>query len=147
MKRLLNTLYVTTAGAYLHKKGETVCVRIEKKTRLSLPLHNIDGIVCFGLVSCSPALMGSCGKRNISISFMSEYGRFLARVQGPVSGNVLLRREQYRRADDLAQSANIARSSVISKIANSRVVLMRAIRDHPDRDGAVHLDVAQKDLC
>ncbi|HBK60289.1 MAG TPA: subtype I-C CRISPR-associated endonuclease Cas1 [Firmicutes bacterium] len=132
MKRLLNNLYVTTDGAYLHKRGETVCINIDGETRLSLPLHTLGGIVCMGRVSCSPTLMGACGERNIMISFLNENGRFLARVQGPVSGNVLLRKEQYRRSDDERASSEVARAVVISKIANSRVVLQRSLRDAPD---------------
>ncbi len=131
MKRLLNTLFVTTDGAYLHKRGETVCIRINGEERLSLPLHTLEGIVCIGHVSCSPELMAACGERRVMISFLSESGRFLARVQGPVSGNVLLRREQYRRADDECASSEIARAVVISKIANSRAVLQRSLRDSP----------------
>ena len=100
MKKLLNTLFVTTQGAYLCKDGETVCVRVESEDKLRLPIHNLGGIVCFGQVSCSPFLLGHCADNNVAVSFMTENGRFLARVQGPVSGNVLLRREQYRRADD-----------------------------------------------
>ncbi len=132
MKRLLNNLFVTTDGAYLHKRGETVCVNIDGETKLSLPLHTLGGIVCLGRISCSPALMGTCGERNIMVSFLSENGRFLARVQGPVSGNVLLRKEQYRRSDDECASSEIARAVVIAKIANSRVVLQRSLRDAPD---------------
>jgi CRISPR-associated protein Cas1 len=132
VKRLLNTLFVTTDGAYLHKRGETVCVRIDGEAKLSLPLHTLAGIVCIGHISCSPELMGTCGNRNIMISFLSSTGRFLARVQGPVSGNVLLRREQYRRADDQCASSEIARAIVVAKIANSRVVLQRLLRDAPD---------------
>ena len=132
MKRLLNTLYVTTQGTYLAREGETIKVRVESETKARLPIHTLDGIVCFGQVSCSPFLMGMCAERNVSLSFLTERGRFLARVTGPVSGNVLLRREQYRRADDVAAGAEIARSIVIAKIANSRIVLLRALRDHPD---------------
>lgn len=130
MKRLLNTLFVTTQGAYLYREGETVCVRVEKETRLRVPIHTLAGIVCFGQVSCSPPLIGLCGERNVLISFHSEHGRFLGRVQGPVSGNVLLRREQYRRADDLQAAAAIARNIVAAKAANCRTVLLRALRDH-----------------
>ncbi len=73
-------------------------------------MHTLGGIVCFGQVSCSPYLMGFCAENNVAVSFLSENGRFLAKVQGPVSGNVLLRREQYRRADDLKTSSLIARA-------------------------------------
>ena len=97
MKKHLNTLFVTTQGAYLAKDGETVAVRIDGETALRVPLHTLGAIACFGNVGCSPFLMGFCGERNVGLSFLTENGRFLARVQGPVSGNVLLRREQYRR--------------------------------------------------
>ena len=133
MKRHLNTLFVTTQGAYLAKEGESVIVRVEKQTRLRVPVHTLGGIVCFGNVGCSPFLMGFCAERDVSISFLSEYGRFLARVQGPVSGNVLLRREQYRRADDMTFSAQMARSVLTGKLANCRTVLQRALRDHSDK--------------
>jgi len=132
MKRLLNTLYVTTQQAYLARDGETVLVRVEHETRLRVPIHTLGGIVCFGRVSCSPPLMELCGQRNVAISFLSERGKFYARVQGPVSGNVLLRRGQYRRADDVTASASIARSIIVAKIANSRTVLLRAAREQDD---------------
>ena len=130
MKKHLNTLFVTTQGAYLAKDGETVAVRIDGETALRVPLHTLGAIVCFGNVGCSPFLMGFCGERGVGLSFLSEQGRFLCRVQGPVSGNVLLRREQYRRADDAEFSAAVATACVLGKIANSRTALQRALRDH-----------------
>jgi len=142
MKHLLNTLYVTTQGAYLSRDGETVLVRVEKETKLQVPIHTLGGIVCFGQVSCSPPLMELCGERNVTISFLSEYGRFWARVEGPVSGNVLLRREQYRRADSETSSADIARVIVTAKVANGRTVLLRALRDHPDNPGEPQMEDA-----
>lgn len=129
MRQLLNTLYVTTQGAYLSKDGEAVAVRIEQETRLRVPIHTLESIVCFGQVSCSPFLMGLCGESNVALSFLTEHGRFLARVHGPVSGNVLLRREQYRWADREENAAGIARAVVISKVANCRTVLLRAARE------------------
>jgi CRISPR-associated protein Cas1 len=135
LKRHQNTLYVTTQGAYLAAEGETVVVRVEQENRLQVPVHMLEGIVCFGRVSCSPPLMGLCAERGVGISFLTENGRFLARVQGPVSGNVLLRREQYRRADDPVSSARLAKSFVLAKTANCRTVLMRSLRDHPDACG------------
>lgn len=128
MKRLLNTLYITTPNASLSRDGETVVVKVNRKTRLQVPIHTLGNLVCFGPVRCSPMLMGLCTERKVAISFLSVYGRFLARVEGPVSGNVHLRREQYRRADDLGFSAMIARSIVMAKVANSRTVLLRAAR-------------------
>ena len=133
MKRHLNTLFVTTQGAYLAKEGETVVVRIEGESRLKIPVHTLDGIVCFGNVGCSPFLMGFCAENDVAVSFLSESGRFLARVQGPVSGNVLLRREQYRKADDPECSALVASGFITGKIANSRTVLQRALRDHAEK--------------
>ena len=133
MKKHLNTLFVTTQGSYLAKEGETVVVKVERKIRLRIPIHTIGGIVCFGNITCSPFLMGFCAERDVAISFLTEYGRFLARVQGPVSGNVLLRREQYRRADDMNVSAEMARAALTGKLANCRTVLRRALRDHSDK--------------
>ena len=132
MKRLLNTLFVTTQGAYLCKQGDTIVVSHEKETKLRVPIHNLGSVVCFGNVGCSPFLMGFCGERNVTLSFLTERGRFLARVHGPVNGNVLLRKEQYRRSDNAATSALIARSLITAKLANSRIVLQRAQRDRDD---------------
>ena len=129
MRRLLNTLYVTTQGSYLRKEGETVVVSVEKETRLRLPLLNLGGIVCFGNVLTSPFLLGACAEAGIAVSFLTENGRHLADVVGAPNGNVLLRREQYRRADDFAASTSIARAFVAGKIANTRHVLRRAARE------------------
>lgn len=146
MKRLLNTLFVTTQGAYVCRDGETVCVRVEKETKLRVPIHTLSGIVCFGQVSCSPPLIGLCGERNVLISFHSEHGRFLGRFHGPVSGNVLLRREQYRRADDLQAAAAIARNVAAAKAANCRAVVLRAVRDHGTTTDAPALARAAAEL-
>lgn len=135
MKKFLNTLYIMTQGAYLAKDGECIAVRTEGKVKMRAPIHNIGSVVCFGNVSCSPFLMGFCGENNVGISFLSENGRFLARVHGPVSGNVLLRREQYRRADNLEFCAEVAKSFIAGKVSNCRTVVLRAIRDHSDKPG------------
>jgi CRISPR-associated protein Cas1 len=131
VKQLLNTLYVTTQKAYLARDGEAVAVRIESETKLRVPIHTLSSIVCFGNVSCSPFLMGLCGESGVALAFLTEHGRFLARVQGPVSGNVLLRREQYRWADREERAASVARAVVTGKLANCRTVVQRAIRDNP----------------
>jgi CRISPR-associated protein Cas1 len=146
MKQLLNTLFVTTQGSYLSKEGDTVLVHQEQEVKLRVPIHNLGSIVCFGNVLCSPFLLGLCGERNVTLSFMTENGRFLARVQGPISGNVLLRREQYRRADDPAISAEVARSVVTAKIANSRIVLQRAMRDGPELAECAPMKQALEDM-
>lgn len=135
MKKTLNTLYVTTQGAWLARERENILVRVEQETRLRLPIHTLGGIVCFGQVSASAPLLGLCAERGVALSFLSENGRFLARLYGPVSGNVLLRREQYRRADDPDGSSAIASVLIAAKIANSRTVLQRTLRDRPNSTG------------
>ena len=130
MKKLLNTLYVTTQDTYLHKEGETVVVEKEKKVLLRLPIHTLSGIVTFGNVMTSPYLLNLCAERGVCVSFLSESGKFLARVTGPVSGNVLLRLNQMRSYEDKRLKGEIARSFVIGKLMNARNVLMRRVRDH-----------------
>lgn len=129
MKKHLNTLFVNTQGAYLRKDGQAVIVVVEQETKLRLPLLNLDGIVCFGNVMMSPFLMGACAKAGVSVSFLTMYGGFIAAVNGYSPGNVLLRREQYRRADQPDDTLRLARHFVAAKIANSRAVLLRAARD------------------
>jgi CRISPR-associated protein Cas1 len=146
MKQLLNTLYVTTQGSYLAKDGDAVAVRIEQETKLRVPIHTLSSIVCFGQVSCSPFLMGLCGERGVALAFLTEHGRFLARVHGPVSGNVLLRREQYRWADNLEKASAVARSVVIGKIANCRTVLLRGVREKAEAEGSAELEQAVRRL-
>lgn len=131
MKKHLNTLFVTLDGAWLGKDGEAIIVRHEHETKIRVPLHNLDGIVALGWdISCSAPLMAACAEAGVTLSFCTPYGKFQAAVRGFTSGNVLLRREQYRRADDEAASLVIARNCIAAKIANQRTVLMRAIRDH-----------------
>jgi len=141
MRKLLNTLYVSSQGSYLHREGETVVVEREKQQVLQLPIHTIGSIVCFGNVLCSPFLLGFCAERDVSVSFLSEHGRFLASVRGPISGNVLLRRQQYRMADDERLTQEIASNVVSGKLANCRVVINRTIRDHASR---INTDVLKK---
>jgi len=145
--RLLNTLYVTTHGAYLSKDGDSIVVSVGSEEKLRVPIRILGGIVCFGNVTCTPFLLSLCGKHNVTVSFMTEYGRFLARVQGPVHGNVLLRREQYRKADDRNCAETIARAVVIAKIVNCRSVLLRAARDRPDLPAAAALRQAAERLA
>jgi CRISPR-associated protein Cas1 len=139
MRKLLNTLYVSSQGSYLYKEGETVVVEKEKKQVLQLPIHTIGSIVCFGNVMCSPFLLGFCAERDVAVSFLSEHGRFLASVQGPVRGNVLLRRQQYRMADDETAAKKIASQVVTGKLANCRVVINRAMRDHAAKTDTISL--------
>jgi CRISPR-associated protein Cas1 len=129
MKQHLNTLFVTTEGSYLAKDGQAVAVRREKQVVLRVPLHNLDGILGFGRVGASPALMAACAEAGVRLSFVDRHGRFRAAVMGFSPGNVLLRRQQYRAADDAARSLAIARHIVAGKITNARAVLLRGARD------------------
>ncbi len=130
MRKLLNTLYVTTPDAYLGRDGENVVVREGEEDRFRIPIHNLEGVVCYGHQGASPALMQLCAERDVALVFMTENGRFLARVVGETSGNVLLRRHQYRLADSPSGSLNYARCCIFGKVANARHVLQRAKRDH-----------------
>lgn len=132
MRRLLNTLYVTTEGAWLKKDGANIVMEVEGEERARLPAHMLESLVCIGRVLVSPPLLGYCAEQGICVSFLSPNGRFLARVEGPVSGNVLLRREQYRRTDDVVRCALIVRNLLLGKVHNQRAVLGRALRDHGD---------------
>ena len=136
MRRLLNALFIFTQGTWLSRDGENIVVNIDKDTSKRFPVHLFESIVCFCRVNATAPLMGFCSQRGVPISFMSEHVRFLARVDGPVRGNVLLRRRQYRLADDEAATAKIARDILIGKIANSRAVLMRAARDNETEESS-----------
>ncbi len=130
MKKLLNTLYITTPDRYLSLDGENVVIRLEDSEIGRVPLHNLERIVTFGYTGASPALMGKCAKDGVELVFMSGSGRFLARVEGEVNGNVLLRRQQYRFADDAEKSLGIAKNMIAAKLFNSRWSVERTIRDH-----------------
>lgn len=132
MKKLLNSLYITTDDSYLHKERETIVIEQEKKKVLQLPLHSIGNLVCFGRVMVSPSLMMACGEKGIGLSFFTGFGKFQGRLQGPQSGNVLLRRTQYRLADDHPEV--LSRLFVAAKITNSRQILMKHLRNHGNDD-------------
>lgn len=143
MKKLLNTLYITKQGSYLHKERETLVIKLGDEKLAQFPSLSIGNILCFGQVSVSPFLMGYCADEGIGIAFFTEYGRFLARVKGRQTGNVLLRRAQYRWADCSDKSVAVARLFVAAKIANSRNVLQRELRNHGED---LKLDEAVKRL-
>lgn len=130
MRKLLNTLYVTTPDAYLARDGENLVVRVGNEERFRIPIHNLEGVVCFGYMGASPHLMRLCSENNVGLSFLTPSGKFLARVSGRVRGNVLLRRTQYRKADNRLESLEISKSFIIGKIVNCRTLLGRGIRDH-----------------
>lgn len=133
MKKLLNTLFVTSEDAYLSLDGENVVVNRDRQVTARFPLHALSGILCFSYAGASPALMGACAKRDVSLAFCSPRGRFLARSCGESSGNVLLRRMQYRIADDPPQACRVARMMVFGKLYNARWSIERTCRDHAMR--------------
>ena len=130
MKKLLNTLYVTSENSYLGLDGENIVVYDEQKEVGRLPLHNLEGIVSFGYRGTSPALMGACAERNISLCYLTPQGKFLARVTGKVKGNVVLREQQHMSCKDEVIGLEIAKNCISGKVYNARWVLERAIRDH-----------------
>ena len=130
MKKLLNTLYVTSEDSYLALDGENIVVLDKEKEMGRIPLHNLEGIVSFGYRGTSPALMGACADRNISLCYLNPNGKFLARVTGSVKGNVVLRKKQYEVSMNETDSLEISKNCIIGKIYNARWVLERATRDH-----------------
>ncbi|MFC0336901.1 CRISPR-associated protein, Cas1 family [Kushneria avicenniae] len=130
MRRQLNTLYITTDGAWMKKEGANIVMQVEGKERARLPIHMLESLVCFGRVLISPPLMGFCAEQGVTITHLSPQGRFLARIEGPVSGNVLLRRIQYRVSDTHEHCAEVVRSFLIGKIHNQRAVVARGLRDY-----------------
>lgn len=130
MKKLLNTLYVTSEDSYLALDGENIVVLDKEKEMGRIPLHNLEGIVSFGYRGTSPALMGTCADRNISLCYVNPNGKFLARVTGSVKGNVVLRKKQYEVSMNETDSLEISKNCIIGKIYNARWVLERATRDH-----------------
>ena len=133
MRKLLNTLYVTSDDAWLSLENENVVVHQGEERKGQYPLLMLEGIVSFSYRGASPALMGECAKRGISLCFMTQNGRFLARVTGAAQGNVLLRKQQFRISEGFASSCFVARNFIFGKVYNSRWVLERALRDHAMR--------------
>ena len=130
MRKLLNVLYVTNENAYLTVERENVVIKEKDTVLRRYPLHTIEGIICFSYLGASPALMGKCTEKNIGLTFCSPSGRFLAKCDGKSSGNVYLRREQYRIADNEENRDNIARDFIFGKIYNCKKILQRVKRDH-----------------
>ncbi|HBM74609.1 MAG TPA: subtype I-C CRISPR-associated endonuclease Cas1 [Clostridiaceae bacterium] len=147
MRKLLNTLYVTSPDSYLSLDGENIVILKDDTEAARIPLHNLESIVAFGYTGASPALMGACAKRNISLCFMKQSGRFLARVIGEVRGNVTLRKIQYRLSDSAEESTKIAKNFILGKIYNARWVIERAARDYTIRLDADKLKGVSKNLA
>ncbi len=143
MRKLLNTLYVTNPDVYLTKDGENVVAKLDKEEVMRLPALNLEGIVAFNRLGASPYLMEMCAEKNIGLCFLTPNGKFLARVTGSTNGNVLLRRRQYRYADNKEWSLDISRIMMAGKIFNSRKILDRFRRDHAqligDMDNYMHV--------
>jgi CRISP-associated protein Cas1 len=133
MRKLLNTIYVTTPDVYMSKEGETILFQRNGEKIMQLPSHNIEGIVVFNNMVLTPALMEMCAQSNIHISFISYTGGFRVRIQNPINGNVRLRRKQYKMADDKECCLGIAKNFCIGKIFNSRCILQRLMRDHSEK--------------
>lgn len=146
MKSLLNTLFVTSEDVYLSVEGENVLANRGQTVVARYPLHTLQAIISFSYAGASPALMGACAKRGIGLVFCSPRGKFLARVSGENNGNVLLRREQYRVADDPLRSCTIARTMIFGKISNSSASIRRTLRDHPLRVEGGELEKASRQM-
>ena len=133
MRHLLNTLYVMTQGAYLHLEGETLVVEIERQKRLQVPLHHLGSVVIFGDIMVSPAALHRCADDGRGVVFLDRRGRFKARLEGPLSGNILLRQAQHRAAT--TQALELARPFVAGKLRNARQVVLRGARDSGNESG------------
>ncbi len=147
MKKLLNTLYVTSPDTYLSLDGENVVVLKDGQEAARIPLHNLESILAFGYTGASPALMGRCARFGPALSFLSTHGRFLCRVVGQTNGNVTLRKTQYRLSEDAAASVRLARRFILGKLYNSRWVLERATRDHSQRIDTARVKTASSLLA
>lgn len=146
MKQLLNTLFVTSEDIYLSLEGENVLANRDKEVIARYPLHTLQSIVSFSYSGASPALMGKCAEAGIGLAFCSSRGRFLARVCGGTGGNVLLRREQYRIADDPARCCEIARTMIFGKLSNGAASIQRTLRDHAPRVQDCGLETAAANI-
>ena len=147
MHTIQNTLYVMTPQSYAHLDNNTVRIEVERETRLRVPLHHLGGLVCFGNVLVSPALMHRLADEGKSLVLLDEHGCFKARLEGGISGNILLRQAQFRQADDSASTLGIARAIVAGKLKNSRSILQRGARESTDPDEVKTLGRAADDLA
>lgn len=144
MRKMLNVLYVTNPEAYLAKDGENLVVRVQDKEVFRTPVHYLEGIVTFGYMGASPALLGMCVEKGVTVSFLTEHGKHQATFHGAPKGNVLLRRKQYRLADSERDSAKLASMFIIGKIANCRTVLRRFMSDYGDKVEAGEVELVGK---
>lgn len=146
MKKLLNTLYITSENSYLSLDGENIVIYEDTQELGRVPLHNLEGIVSFGYRGTSPALMGACADRNISLCYLTPQGKFLARVTGKIRGNVVLREQQYASSNNEQVSLGIAQNCILGKVYNARWVLERVSRDHSMQIDVEHVKKASEML-
>ena len=142
MKKLLNTLYVLTPESYLYCRNDNICVRIGEAEKVAIPAITVDSILCFGQMTVSTPLLQFCGECGISITFLTENGKFQGRFYGPVSGNVLLRKRQYESLHDNTFCVQFVRTLLFAKVRNAKLVLMRAARNYDDCEFSEKLDQA-----
>ena len=142
MKKLLNTIYILTPNSYIHVRNQNIVVEMDGEEKVSVPAHNIEAIVCFGQNTVSTPLVGFCGEMGISLVFLSENGKFLGRVCGPVSGNVLLRKKQYESLNDAEFAAQTVRNILYGKIRNAKATLLRSARNKDSESKRTELSEA-----
>jgi CRISPR-associated protein Cas1 len=133
--------------AYLARDGENVLIKTNNEIKFRVPVHNLEGIVCFGFAGASPGLMYLCCERGVALSFLTEYGKFMGRITGKVSGNILLRKKQYQWTEDKSVTVRLAKRFILAKIINGRAVLHRAVRDHPQSVDTKLLTDIMKDMA
>ncbi|MEO8384604.1 MAG: type I-C CRISPR-associated endonuclease Cas1c [Betaproteobacteria bacterium] len=132
MHQILNTLYITTPNAYAHLENATLRIDVDHEKKLAVPLHHLGSVVCFGNIMVSPALMHRLAEEGKSLVLLDNNGRFKARLEGPVSGNILLRQAQHRQAGDSVACLDLARAFIAGKLKNSRQILLRGARETSD---------------
>lgn len=137
MKHLLNTLYILTPESYLFLQNDTISVKVGGAERIRVPAHTIDSIYCFGNVTVSTPLIGFCGEHGIHMVFLSEYGKFYGRIQGPLSGNILLRRQQFAALEDPVRRTQLVKSILLGKLVNGKLFLQRQKREREDANGKI----------
>jgi CRISP-associated protein Cas1 len=150
MRPLRNVIYIQTQNSWVHKDNDNLVLKVDHELKARIPIHKLQGLVCFGQVSISPYLMAHCAENGITITYLNQFGKFLARVEGPVSGNVLLRRTQHLTGNDTEKSVVIARTMLSGKLYNQRAVIRRYLRDYGDnpqeQQAIVELEIAEKRL-
>ena len=143
MRPLRNVIYIQTQNAWVHKDNDNLVMKVGDELKARVPIHKLQGLVCFGQVSISPYLMAHCAENGVTITYLNQFGKFLARVEGPISGNVLLRRTQHLTGANPDKSVEIARTMLIGKLYNQRYVLRRYLRDYGEE---AELSTAEKRL-